>query len=233
MDVDTIYNEIEFITETNSDTFSDADKLRGLNIDQGEALELMLYSQGYRKVGEKTYYADFLATTDLSEGDNGYNGEYSFDASWVKPIEFYVKFPTQTTFTECSLYDLLENGESEFDESVIASTFSQDEPYVRFARDTFFIRPLNTVSTVTGGIKVIAEPRNGDLKTTNDTPILDPIFHRWYVLKQALRFGKFRPNVSRNDITNELEALERKIRKFYSQRLKTSASLKTPIESFK
>jgi hypothetical protein len=233
MIVDDIYTEIEWITETDSTVFPDVDKLRGLNIDQGEALELMLYSQGYRKVGESTYYTDFIATTGLSEGDTGYNGEYVFATMWVKPTEFYVKFPNQNEYVKCNLYDTGENPKSEFDTNIINGTFSQSNPYVRFARDSFYVRPLNTESTVNDGIMVVAEPRNTDLTSTTETPILDPIFHRWYVLKQALRYGKFRTNIQRSDVMLELQLLEKKIRKFYSERLKTPTKLKTPVESFK
>ena len=233
MILDTIYSEIEFLTETDDVTFTDAEKLRGINIDQGEALELMMYSQGYRKVGEATYKTDFVTTTGLAEGDNGYNGEYAFDSTWIKPTAFYVKYPGASDYVKCRLYDIDENENSEIDSDEIDGTFSETRPYVRFARDSFFVRPLNDSTTVSYGLMVVAEPRNTELFLNTETPILDPIFHRWYVLKQALRYGKFRDGITRNDIVFELQQIEKKIRKFYSEKLKTPTKLKTVTESFK
>jgi hypothetical protein len=233
MTVDNIYDEIEFLTETDSTVFTDADKLRGLNLDQGEALQLMLYSQGYRKVGEKTYYTDFKTITGLTEGQNGYDGEYAFDGNWVKPIEFYAKFPGQNTYRKCHLYDVSENDNSEFDNGIINSTFSTANPSVRFSRNSFRIRPINSTLDVTDGIMVIAEPRSATLLNTTDVPVLDPIFHRWFVLKEALRFGKFRTGITRSDVMLELQQLEQKIRRLYSDRVKTPTRLKVGNESFK
>lgn len=63
------------------------------------------------------------------------------------------------TWKRCKIYDLNENEESEASQTTINETFSQDEPHVNFERNSFFIRPLNTGSTVTLGIRIWYEKR--------------------------------------------------------------------------
>lgn len=232
MTVDNLYDEIEFITESNSTTFTDVDKLVGINLDQGEALMMIMNAQGYRKVGEKTYYTDFKAQSGLVAGDSGYMGEYAFDSAWLKTTEFYVKFPNQGKYVKCGMYDVADNENSEFDAIEIDSVFSETKPQVRFARDSFCVRPYPD-EDVSDGIKILAEPRQAALTLTTETPVMESNFHRWYVLKEALRFGKFREGISRYDITQELDSLEGKIRSYYSIRVKTPARIKTINDSFK
>lgn len=232
MTIADLYTEIDFLCETNTTVFPVADKLRGINIDQGEALSLMLQSQSYRKVNETSFSTDFVSTDGLSEGDNGYNGEYTFDSSWVKPTEIYVKYPSQSVHKKCALYGIEENNNSEFDEDSISATFTQSNPYVRYSGNTLFIRPLNSESTVTDGIMVVVEPTTTTLTETTDTPVLDSIFHRWYVLKEALRYGKFRAGITRTDMETELAQLEKKIKSFYSNKLKTPLKIRGVLENF-
>ena len=215
MTVGTLYDEIEFLTDSDSTSFPDADKLRGLNIDQGDAMAIMLSAKGYKKVNETEYYTDFISTSGLTAGQNGYNGEYAFDSNFIKITRAEVTFPNATEPLPCSIYDLSKNGYSEYNQNSIQDTFYETNPAIRMTRTTYFIRPLNTGATVANGIHLWVEKRQTDLTSESDNPILDPIFHRWYVLKQALRFGRFREGISRSDLEGELADYESKIKNFY------------------
>lgn len=213
MTLSQLYAEIRFMTNTSSTTFTDDDILRGINLNQGEATEMMLSAQGYSKLNETEYTTDFLATTGLIEGESGYNGEYAFDSTILRPLRIELKYP-DCDYVECKMYDMSTNEGSEVDYD-----FEEDEPYARIARDSIFIRPL-PATTVTDGIKMWAEKMQTDVSGSSDTPVLSSIFHEWYVLNQALRFGQLRPGKTKEEVLMDISRIEDKIMRYY--RVKTA-----------
>ena len=216
-----IFDEVAFITKTDSVIYTNAEKLTGLNLLQNEAKMIMLRAQGYKHVTEDEFTTDFLSVNGLISGDFGYDGEYTFDTTWIKPYRFDVKFSTNTEFKTCKLYDYGQNDQTEVDQDSVQNTFDILTPEVRFQRDSYKIRPLNTGDTVVDGIHIWAETRQVAIAQTYETPILDVVFHDWYVKKLALRYGKFRPGINRSDILLDVYSIEEKIYNFYKIKERT------------
>lgn len=227
-----IYDETRFLTYTDSSTYTDADLLRGLNLYQGEFFQLLLQAQGYRKLGEDLFVTDFISTVGLVAGQAGFNGEYAFDSSWVKVTAMELQYKSTEPPVPVRLYDQSQNAVTEIDEDTMNANFSVAEPYVRFQRDSYLTRPLNDGTTVTDGIKIWAVARQADTDDSGDTPIGEPNFHNWFVLKLALRYGKFRPGVTRADVVADMLLLENKINAFYKQRVATPKNIQPRQTSF-
>lgn len=221
----TIFDEVRFLTATDTSTYTDTDLLRGLNILQAQAVIKMMIAQGFRPVNETEFITDFVSTTGLVAGDNGYMGEYGFDSNWIKPTKIQVQFDVDDSPLPCNLYDLSENDKSESDEDEIDATFDDSEPYARFQRETYLIRPLNTGTTVVGGIHIWAEKRQTDLTSTSQSPIMESNLHDWYIKKLAVRFGKFREGITLVQLLRDIEELEDLISQTYRQKLRTPKKL--------
>lgn len=104
---------------------------------------------------------DLISTAGLVAGDNGYNGEYAFPTDLLSPVRVEVSFDG-VTWRKASVYEDGLNQGSEFNEDQINGEFSQLYPAVNFERNSYKIRPLNALSTVTGGIKITYEKRQVD-----------------------------------------------------------------------
>lgn len=215
--------------------------LTGLNIHDGELVSMALNSSPDHnfKVGES--YTDLISTSGLVDGNVGFNGEYPFPSDLIKPLRFELSFDG-TTFREASIYDIASSlAESEHNQTQIQSDFNENNPYVRFERDSYFIRPIKTTSgNITSGIHIWYEKRQtafaiGAIST--DTPSIEANFHRLYVVKGALRaMRKFRNDYTlqdRQELRREQEREEQKLDKFMKDRFKRPLRISAKHENFR
>lgn len=163
MTVATLTTFVRDLTNTNSTTLTDANVLTWLNIKYGLRILDILHVQVDRNASQTEATTNLVATTDLTAGDIGYNGEYPFPTDLLKPVRVEIEY-TDDEPVRASIYDLEENDYSEYNEDDINAQFSEAEPYVRFDRSSFFIRPLPDTS-VTSGIHIWYEQRQTDLST--------------------------------------------------------------------
>lgn len=112
---------------------------------------------------------DLVSTVGLVAGNNGYNGEYAFPSTLLKPVRFEVSYDG-VTWSQCTVYDNVLNQSSEYNNSQLIATFSQEEPRVDFNRNSYKLRPPKTTAgTITNGIYIEFEKRQSDF-TTNTEP---------------------------------------------------------------
>lgn len=175
MNTASIYNLTRDILNTNATVVPDAKLLEWLNIALGHRTLDILRYQVDRNASMTMAKTDFVSTTGLVEGDNGYNGEYAFPTDLLRPIRAEVSYDG-TSWNRLKIYDLNENEDSEADQEQLDSTFSSSDPVVNFERYSYFVRPLNTDATVTNGIRIWYEQRQTAL-TAGGTPDFEQNLH--------------------------------------------------------
>jgi hypothetical protein len=105
---------------------------------------------------------NLISTVGLVEGDNGFNGEYSFPTDLLKPCRFEISYDG-TTWTKCEIYDNSINYGSEYNETQLRNDFSESSPYVDFSRNSYKVRPPKTTAgDITKGIYIEYEARQVD-----------------------------------------------------------------------
>ena len=234
--VSDIYQEIRSELQTNSTKVPDATLLVGVNIDYGELIMEALRARGDYNFQMNEATTDLISTSGLTAGQNGFNGEYAWATDVLKPTRLEVSFDG-TNFYPATVYDITEKvSKSEHYATDINNTFQQTNPYVRFERNSYFIRPLKTTAgNVTAGIHVWYEQRQATL-TASDTPSIEPNYHRLFVLKGALRImRKFRTEYTVNDrqeVKNEINELTAKMNQFYSKQIDENVNLTTKFINY-
>lgn len=169
-------NKAYRLTNTNATTFLTgvaADSLAELNIQYGHRILDILKARVDVNASVTQAKTNLVSVTGLSEGDVGYEGEYPFPTDLLKPVRMEIQYDG-TNWKRCNIYDLNDNSNSEIKQTDVNSSFSTSDPYVRFERDSYFIRPLPT-SSVTSGIRVWYEQRQTDL--TTDSPTFEANLH--------------------------------------------------------
>jgi hypothetical protein len=118
----------------------------------------------------KNTTTDLISSVGLSEGDNGFNGEYSFPSDLLRPVRFEISYDG-VTWTKAQVYDNAINFSSEKNDVQLEASFSQGSPQVDFTRDSYKIRPPKmTAGNITKGIYIEYEARPIDFEA-GTTPI--------------------------------------------------------------
>lgn len=163
------------LTNTNSTTLSDADILIILNIKYGHRILDILKIQTDKNANLTESYTNLVSLTGLVAGDIGYNGEYPFPTGLLRPVRAEIRYTATGTPVECEIYDIADSANSE-QPGEVNNTFSQANPYVRFERDSYFVRPIPETS-ITGGLHIWYEARQKALTALSETPEFEPNLH--------------------------------------------------------
>lgn len=237
MNVASILSKAYRLTNTNATTFLDGNStnvLAELNTVYGHrTLDLLRVRQDINSQ-IKEVYTDLLSTSGLSAGDLGYNGEYPFDTGTMRPVRIEVSYDG-TKWRPCDIYDINDNRTSEFKEGDINNAFSTSRPYVRFERDSYFIRPLKTTTgDVTGGIHAWYEKRQTDL--TTDSPDFEQNLHDLLAYDLAELERLMHPDKYsmewRTDFDTTKAKLESRFNDFYKNRFKRTKALTSKPENY-
>jgi hypothetical protein len=233
MNTASIYSLARDILNTNSTVLSDAKLLEWLNIALGHRTLDILRYQVDRNASMTMAKTDFVSTTGLSEGDNGYNGEYSFPSDLLRPIRAEISFDG-TTWNRCKIYDLNENEDSEASQEQLNSTFSVSDPVVNFERYSYFVRPLNTGDTVANGIRVWYEKRQTAL-TAGDSPEFEQNLHDILAYDIAgmelIRHAEKYPQETVRRIEEQKSIVEDLFIWFYNNQMKRTFRLNPKVEN--
>ncbi len=218
----TIYSLTRDILNVDATVLPDSKLLEWLNIAYGHRILDVLRYQTDRNASMQMTKMDFVSTDGLIESQNGYNGEYAFPAYLMRPVRIEVTYDG-ITWKRCKIYDLNENEESEASQTTINETFSQDEPHVNFERNSFFIRPLNTGSTVTLGIRIWYEKRQTVL-ADGGIPDFEENLHDVLAFDLAemelLRHAEQYPSEVAGRIRREAGVREDRFKWFYNNQMK-------------
>lgn len=169
-------------THTNSSNYPDETLDQDINNAYGKVWLMLQEAEGYRNTGGDFEVIDFEDSTNLTEQDLGYNGEYPIPVGdddenipgAVSILEVHVDYG-----------DGYKKAEIINRSSLSASMFSDDNgfyseqsPKVFIFRDSYFVRPKNeTGSTITDGIKLLTMARQPELIEATDEPIFERNLH--------------------------------------------------------
>lgn len=192
-------------TETND---PDAKLDKEINRANRKIHELIKEAEGKPNDSGQIKFTDLVSSTDLIEGQAGYNGEYAkpFDCVINEVHLDYGNGYQKAEIVEMDSFDT-----SIFEED---TTSSQDNPKVFMFRDSYFVRPLNNAETITKGIKLIVSGEPADLVKTTDRPTWYSAFHELIALYVALEYyriysEKYNPRVASDALTLESQLISK------------------------
>jgi len=235
MNVASLLTKAYRLTNTSVSTFLDANStnvLADLNQAYGHrTLQILGVRQDLNHNIEESY-TDLKDTTSLVAGDNGYNGEYAFPPDLLRPVRVEVSFDG-LSWRPCDIYDINENPTSEFNDVSVGSTSS---PYVRFERDSYFIRPLlETGTNVTNGIHIWYEKRQTDMTTGSpefESNLHDVLAYDLAELEVLMHPDRY-DNNWKNSFYKKKQDMEDMFNNFYKNRFKRNFRLKPSTNSYK
>lgn len=235
-----IYSRTVRALGTNTTAYAQSD----FNSDLNEALAIrtqqILRFGGYSDISQTHSTTDFVSITGLTEGQNGYNGEFALPTDLLDIERIEVTFDGASWHViskeNNNLYEMGQNPESEQDADSIKSQFSKGNPYAQISRGSVFIRPLNDGSTVTKGIHIYYQPRQADLATDSDAPEFEANLHQALIydcaeLEMIANPEKY-DQLRERRILKKKEEVDAEFRAFYKKRLKISQQINTPVENF-
>lgn len=233
MTVQEIIDEIRWKTRTTTATLADADIIKGLQNHYGQIImEILKVRTDYNfSVDEAT--TDFNSIIGLAEGDDGYNGEYSFPSLLVRPLRAEISYDGDV-YVPCKVYDLNDNISSEYQEEALKAEFSKQQPYIRFEGDVFTIRPLKEdAGNITKGIRVWYESRKAELTEVTDVPKFEEYFHEILSYMGALRYAERYPKKHNEKWETKRQELLAALRESYKNQFKRNFKIKAKKENYK
>lgn len=241
MNISQILSKAYRLTNTDEITFLDGDTaniLEELNVAYGNrTLDILRVRQDINQfLMEKR--TDFFSAEAMTEGQIGYNGEYPFETTTLRPVRIEVSYDG-VTYRPCKVYDLNENKGTEVGSADVNANFSETEPFVRFEENSYFVRPYNVSGTdIVDGIHIWIENRQDDLvSSTNETPAFETALHSILAFDMAEMERIMHPerysDAWRNDFANSYARIEGRFNDFYKNRLKRNFVMKPTRESYK
>lgn len=214
------------LTNTNSSTFLDGNSTnlyKDLNSEYGKRILDILRVRVDRNATINEATTDLISTVGLSEGNNGYNGEYAFPSDLLKPSRFEVSYDG-ITWKKARIYDNALNLGSEYNDTQLKGDFSEDDPCVDFSRNSFKLRPPKTdAGNITKGIMIEYEARQVDF-TSSTTPIdieqnlQDILAWDLATLEILMHNERYKPTFISN-FNNEKNKVEQRFLSFYKTNL--------------
>ncbi|MEI9966173.1 MAG: hypothetical protein WDN67_00635 [Candidatus Moraniibacteriota bacterium] len=182
------------LAQTNSVTYSDADALIDFNVCySGRILDILKIAVD-RNASETEVTTPLLSSVGLVSPQIGFNGEYPFPTDLIRPLRIEVSYDG-LTWRPVNFYDIYENPLSEHEEGGIQAQFSEAAPFVRFERNSFFIRPLKTTAgNISAGIHIWYEMRQAELDE-NGTPDIETNLHTLLAFDMAVMFAVANPSI--------------------------------------
>lgn len=224
------------IVNTNSTVLTDAEFLRYLNQSYGLRILDILRLQTDRNASQTEVTTTFYSTSGLVAGDVGFNGEYPFPTDLLKPVRFEVSYDA-LTWLPATVYDIYENLASEHYEDSIQGTFSEAEPFVRFDRNSFVVRPLKiTAGNVTAGLHIWYEKRQTAFTGDSDAPDMEANLANILAYDVAQIFAtKYPEKVSREHLSRLQDGMIRVLsvfNEFYKNRLRVPMRIEGTYPSY-
>lgn len=183
------------------------------------------------QVNEAT--TNLISTSGLTVGSNGFNGEYTFPSDLIKPTKIEISYDG-TSWYPATFYDVAENwSNSEHKEAQINNVFTQTSPFIRFERNSYFVRPLKTTTgNITNGIHIWYEKRQSDI-VAGGTPLGEVNYHEIYAYRLAMKYGIRYPEKNNSEWKNGFNELRTTMLEYEKNRFKKNFVLRSKFENFK
>ena len=237
----TLYSRTLRILDSNSTAYPQTD----FNSDLTESVALrtmeILRVKGYKHITQTHAYTDFVSITGLSEGDNGYNGEYSFPTDLLDIERIEITFDGTNWYIiskeNGNLYDISESLVSEQDEDTIQNSYSESNPVAFIMRGSLFIRPLNDGTTQTSGLRLFYSPRQATIDEDTDSPEFESNLHQALIYDCAEMEMLSHPDsysqLKERRILKKKAQVDNEFKQFYRTRIKAGEQIRGLNEEFK
>jgi len=234
MNLATLRSQSRRYTKSNSDNYPDATLDEDINRIYGEIQMMKLEAEGYLNTDGDFKVIDLENTTGLTKQDLGYNGEYPFPSDAFTLDEVYIDYGDGHVPAE--IINKSDVGKEMFQDE---GTYSQTSPKVFVFRDSYFVRPLLTTTTVTDGIKLLINARQKTLVTaiTDATaqvlePTFEANFHNLIPLKVAQDYTLIYAEKHNPLIDRKVSELESQFYSYYQDRTPVVMTFKPVREKF-
>lgn len=170
-----------------------------------------------------------LSTVGLVAGDNGFNGEYAFPTTLLRPVRFEVSYDG-VMWKKCKVYDNELNKNSEYNDTQLVSDFSEDDPKIDFTRNSFKIRPPKTTAgNITNGIYIEFEKRQVDFTSSTapteiESNLQDMLSWDLAKLETVMHAAKYSPQ-ELAVFNMEHSKMEQRFLSFYATNLPTKKTM--------
>lgn len=206
MNLSTIRARARRYSRTTESSYSNTDLDADINLKLYEVWMVIFEAQGYKNLGGDFKVYDLISTVGLVSGEIGFNGEYGFPTQALSLDSVELNYGNGHVKAE--IIDRSNQSSSLFTESEYNAEFSQTNPKVFVYRDSYFVRPTNTSTTVEDGIKLTISARPTILTNTTDSPTFDLMYHDLIPLKVAQDYALFYPEKANPRIDRKVEELE-------------------------
>ncbi len=225
MQLSDLRTEIRDITNTDTNSYSDTDLDRKLNLEYKRVIHIIMQASGNKNNFGSFAHDDLVKADGLSEGDKGYNGEYPLPTDCLAVIRIEVKYDEDQKPKQ--VYDQAVNGLSEFVESDLKSVDG-----IRFLRNSILLRPLPTKDVTKGlYIEYIALP--GKLSNNTDEPNFSELMHDVLILGTARRYYLKHPDKYNELIDVDYRERKEELKEFINDRFQKNLKFKPFKENFK
>lgn len=225
MNLAELRTEIRDITNTDSNSFTDTDLDRKLNLEYKTIIGDIMASCGNTNSFVCQAYIDLENASLKVEGEVGYNGEYPLPDDCLAPLRVEVKYDeTQRPMT---VYDQSQNDYSEF----VANDMKGMTNKMRFVRNSVFIRPLPEKFVENGYfIEYVGLP--DDLSATTDSPDFTALHHDVLILSTADRYYLKHPEKYNSKIEKKYYEKRQQLLDFFNDRLPRKLNVNGKTENW-
>jgi len=170
-----------------------------------------------------------ISTAGLVAGDNGFNGEYAFPTTLLRPVRFEVSYDG-VNWLKATVYDNELNNLSEYNDTQLAGAFSQGAPRVDFTRNSYKIRPPKTTAgDIANGIYIEYEKRQTDFTSSTAPTEIESNLHdmlAWDLAKLETVMHSSKYSSQELAVFNaEHQKMEQRFLSFYATNLPTKKTM--------
>lgn len=224
MDLTALRAKSRRYTKTTATNYPNTDLDADINIANGEIHMIILEAEGYSNTNGGFEAIDLEDTSSLTEGELGYYGEYPFPSDSLEVLEAHIKYTSTGDYVQAEIINRNEVGSEMFEDNEIYSTAA---PKIFIFRDSYFVRPLLTDTTVTDGIKLLVTSRQDDLSEATDEPTFEKNFHNLIPLKVALDYYLIYPEKYNPRIDKKAQEQEAMLISHYQSKIKLPKRMRT------
>lgn len=231
MTVDEIRAKARRLTKTNTTSYTDANMLIDLNLAQKKVVNLIMRYSNYKNDFIVEKFLDHVATDDLVAGDLGYNGEYPFEITSMRPVRFEVAYSSTEDHKPAIIKQINQTDTTQIVPE--GSTFTV-RPTVFYTRNSYFVRPLLEGTTdVAGGIHAWWQAVPDDVDDGADVPAGNLLVHEIYPYIIALDYFEERPDKFNSRVAAGFDEAVDELKAFYANRMDITHTMTTPKHNWK
>lgn len=220
-----IFQDIDFLVDTNITIYPAADKVRNINASLDEAVSIIIGADGNWQFDDTNYTTLPIGTTNLVSGQQ----DYSFSDTYLTIEAIEVK-DASGTWIRLEPIDLYPDYNRTLNGSISNFMSTSGTPqYYDKVGDSIFLYPKPNYNS-TAGLKAFFQ-RKMDPFTASDTtkePGFAPHLHRFCSISASYDWAVAKSHAKMNFLLNEKNRYAKMIKDFYGTRRKDETKIMRP-----